>query len=147
LSGAYFRYSFCSADCQRSAWADLLLQIDTYTGMLLDAIGDLGIRDNTIFVFTAANGLEATHHGNNSATIETSFHGSAGSRTTDIDIDFDDIFDQLETTFIHAHRKQAIYENQKKVREGAFLYEHSPIFANHFVFHWFRFFEQSNTCG
>jgi len=60
------------------AWADLLLQIDTYTGQLLDAVDDLGLRDNTIFVFTADNGPEAASHGNNSATIESAMHGSAG---------------------------------------------------------------------
>jgi arylsulfatase len=59
-------------------WADLLLQIDTYAGRLLNAIDELGIRDNTIFVFTADNGPEATHPGNNSATIETLQQGSAG---------------------------------------------------------------------
>ncbi len=60
------------------AWADLLLQIDTYTGRLLDAIDGLGASDNTIFVFTADNGPEATDHGNNSGTVETLMHGSAG---------------------------------------------------------------------
>ena len=60
------------------AWADLLLQIDTYTGRLLDAIDDLGVRENTIFVFTADNGPEATDHGNNSGTVETLMQGSAG---------------------------------------------------------------------
>ena len=59
-------------------WADLLLQIDPYAGRLLNAIDELGIRDNTIFVFTADNGPEATHPGNNSATIETLQQGSAG---------------------------------------------------------------------
>ncbi len=60
------------------AWADLLLQIDTYNGRLLDAIDELGIRDNTIFVFTADNGPEAAPHGNNTATVETLMQGSAG---------------------------------------------------------------------
>ncbi len=59
------------------AWADLLLQIDSYTGSLLDAIDELGIRDNTIFIFTADNGPEAAH-GNNTLTLETSTLGSAG---------------------------------------------------------------------
>jgi arylsulfatase len=59
------------------AWADLLLQIDSYTGSLLDAIDELGIRDNTIFIFTADNGPEAAH-GNNTLTLETSTQGSAG---------------------------------------------------------------------
>ncbi|MEE8261487.1 MAG: arylsulfatase [Gammaproteobacteria bacterium] len=59
-------------------WADLLLQIDTYNGRLLDAIDELGIRDNTIFVFTADNGPEATNFGDNMATVETFIQGSAG---------------------------------------------------------------------
>ena len=60
------------------AWADLLLQIDTYTGKLLDTVDELGIADDTIFVFTADNGPEAATHGNNSGTVETFMHGSAG---------------------------------------------------------------------
>jgi arylsulfatase len=59
-------------------WADLLLQIDTYTGRLLDAIDDLGIRDDTIFIFTADNGPEAPPHGNSTLTVETASPGSAG---------------------------------------------------------------------
>jgi arylsulfatase len=59
------------------AWADLLLQIDTYIGRLLDAIDELGIRDDTIFIFTADNGPEAAH-GNNTLTLETSTQGTAG---------------------------------------------------------------------
>ncbi len=60
------------------AWADLLLQIDTYTGRLLDAIDDLGISDNTIFVFTADNGPEAVPNGTNTVAVETAMTGSAG---------------------------------------------------------------------
>ena len=59
-------------------WADLLVQIDTYNGRLLDAIDELGIRDNTIFIFTADNGPEAPPHGNVTLTVETSSPGSAG---------------------------------------------------------------------
>jgi arylsulfatase len=59
-------------------WADLLLQIDTYTGRLLDTIDELGIRDNTIFIFTADNGPEAPPHGNVTLTVETASPGSAG---------------------------------------------------------------------
>jgi arylsulfatase len=59
-------------------WADLLLQIDTYNGRLLDAIDELGIRDNTIFIFTADNGPEAPPHGNVTLTVETASPGSAG---------------------------------------------------------------------
>ena len=62
----------------KGSWADLLLQIDTYTGRLLDAIDELGIRDETIFIFTADNGPEAPPHGNTTSTVETGSSGSAG---------------------------------------------------------------------
>lgn len=41
-------------------WADALAQMDSYTGELLDAVDNLGIRDNTIFIFTSDNGPEMT---------------------------------------------------------------------------------------
>jgi len=59
-------------------WADLLLQIDTYTGRLLDTIDDLGIRDNTIFIFTADNGPEATPPGTSTLEVTTPNPGIAG---------------------------------------------------------------------
>lgn len=59
-------------------WADLLLQIDTYNGRLLDTIDELGIADNTIFIFTADNGPEAVPHGNVALAVEISAGGSAG---------------------------------------------------------------------
>lgn len=60
------------------AWADLLLQIDDYTGELMDKIDELGIADNTIFIFTADNGPEAMSFENTSMTVETAVHGSPG---------------------------------------------------------------------
>jgi len=39
-------------------WADVLMQIDSYVGRLLDAVDELGLRDNTIFIFTSDNGPE-----------------------------------------------------------------------------------------
>ena len=39
-------------------WGDVLMQIDAYTGQLLDALDELGIADNTIFIFTSDNGPE-----------------------------------------------------------------------------------------
>jgi arylsulfatase A-like enzyme len=60
------------------AWADLLAQIDSYTGELLDTLDDLGIADNTIFVFTADNGPEALGYESTSMTLETAVHGSPG---------------------------------------------------------------------
>ena len=59
-------------------WADLLHQIDEYNGMLLDAVDELGIRDNTVFIFTADNGPEAFPEGTNAANIETAYPESAG---------------------------------------------------------------------
>jgi len=60
------------------AWADLLHQIDELNGRLLDAIDELGIRDNTIFIFTADNGPEAMATGNHSLSPSPAFIGSAG---------------------------------------------------------------------
>jgi arylsulfatase len=59
-------------------WADLLMQIDSYTGELLDKLEKLGIAENTIVIFTADNGPEATDFGETSLTVETAAHGSAG---------------------------------------------------------------------
>jgi len=59
-------------------WADVLAQIDAYNGMLLDAIDELGIADNTIFIFTADNGPEALPEGTNTAAIDYPIPGTAG---------------------------------------------------------------------
>lgn len=59
------------------AWADMLMQIDAYTGEILDTIDDLGIRENTIVIFTADNGPEMAH-GNNMVSLETTSQGSPG---------------------------------------------------------------------
>jgi arylsulfatase len=59
-------------------WGDILMQIDSYVGELLDAIDDLGIADDTIVIFTADNGPEALEAGGTSLTVETAVHGSAG---------------------------------------------------------------------
>ena len=59
-------------------WADLLLQIDSYTGELLDKIDELGIAENTIFIFTADNGPEATDFQSTNLTVETIIQGSSG---------------------------------------------------------------------
>lgn len=46
-------------------FADVLVQMDDYVGRLLDSVDRLGIRDDTIFVFTSDNGPEMTepYHG------------------------------------------------------------------------------------
>ncbi len=59
-------------------WGDLLMQIDSYVGELLDTIDDLGLAENTIFIFTADNGPEALSAGETSMTVETAINGSAG---------------------------------------------------------------------
>ena len=59
-------------------WADLLMQIDSYTGELLEKIDDLGVAENTIFIFTADNGPEALDFGSTNLTVETATHGSPG---------------------------------------------------------------------
>jgi arylsulfatase len=59
-------------------WGDLLMQIDNYVGNLIDTIDDLGLAENTIFIFTADNGPEALSAGETSITVETAINGSAG---------------------------------------------------------------------
>jgi arylsulfatase len=46
-------------------YADVLAQLDTYVGELLDMVDELNIRNNTIFIFTSDNGPEMIpgHHG------------------------------------------------------------------------------------
>lgn len=41
---------------KNGVWGDLLMQIDSYTGRLLDEVDKLGIADNTIVIFTSDNG-------------------------------------------------------------------------------------------
>ena len=45
-------------------FADVLAQTDAYVGRLLDEVDKLGIRDSTVFIFTADNGPDPTlpHH-------------------------------------------------------------------------------------
>jgi arylsulfatase len=59
-------------------WGDLLMQIDSYVGELLGTIDDLGLAEDTIFIFTADNGPEALSAGETSLTVETAIHGSSG---------------------------------------------------------------------
>jgi arylsulfatase len=62
----------------KGPWGDILMQIDGYVGELLDAVDELGIAEETIFIFTADNGPEALSDGETSLTVETAVHGSAG---------------------------------------------------------------------
>jgi arylsulfatase len=59
-------------------WGDLLMQIDSYVGELLETIDDLGLAEETIFIFTADNGPESLSAGETSMTVETAINGSAG---------------------------------------------------------------------
>jgi arylsulfatase A-like enzyme len=59
-------------------WADLLMQIDSYMGDLLDTIDELGISEKTIVIFTADNGPEALDFEATNLTVETAVHGSPG---------------------------------------------------------------------
>jgi len=62
-------------------WADVLAQTDHYVGELLDTVDELGIRDNTIFIFTADNGPEALapHQGFGGPWRGSYFTGLEGS--------------------------------------------------------------------
>ncbi len=59
-------------------WADVLAQIDAYNGMLLDAIDELGIGDDTLFIFTSDNGPEAFPEGTNTGSVDYPIPGTAG---------------------------------------------------------------------
>jgi arylsulfatase len=41
-------------------WADMLAEMDENVGQMLDAVDRLGVRDNTIVIFTSDNGAEFT---------------------------------------------------------------------------------------
>ena len=62
-------------------WGDVLMQIDAYTGELLDKVDELGITDNTVFIFTADNGGEMlpTYQGWNGPWSGSYFTGKEGS--------------------------------------------------------------------
>lgn len=62
-------------------WGDVLMQIDAYVAELLDAIDDLGIADDTIFVFTSDNGPEMLpgHNGWSGPWRGSYFTGLEGS--------------------------------------------------------------------
>jgi len=62
-------------------WADVLAQTDSYVGEILDVIDELGIRDNTIFIFTADNGPEGAipHQGLSGPWRGSYFTGLEGS--------------------------------------------------------------------
>jgi arylsulfatase len=66
---------------KNGVWADVLTEIDTYVGQLLDTADKLGIKDNTIFIFTSDNGGDMTtqNWGFNGPWRGTLFTGLEGS--------------------------------------------------------------------
>jgi arylsulfatase len=62
-------------------WGDVLMQIDAYTGELLDTLDELGIADKTIFIFTSDNGPEMIpgHNGWSGPWRGSYFTGLEGS--------------------------------------------------------------------
>jgi len=40
------------------SFADVLVQTDDYVGEVLDTIDELGLKENTVFIFTSDNGRE-----------------------------------------------------------------------------------------
>ena len=62
-------------------WGDILMQIDAYTGRLLDTVAKLGIADDTIFIFTSDNGPEMApgHQGWSGPWTGTYFTAKEGS--------------------------------------------------------------------
>ncbi len=62
-------------------WGDVLMQIDAYTGELLDLIDEVGIAEETIFIFTSDNGPEMLpgHNGWSGPWRGSYFTGLEGS--------------------------------------------------------------------
>jgi len=62
-------------------WGDVLAQLDDYVGELLDTVDEAGIRDDTVFIFTADNGPEAAipHQGFGGPWRGSYFTGLEGS--------------------------------------------------------------------
>ena len=65
-------------------WADVLSEMDYRVGQVLDAIDDLGVRDNTIVIWTSENGPEEVfpHNGARGPWRGTYFTGYEGSLRT-----------------------------------------------------------------
>ena len=65
-------------------WADVLTEVDNRAGQLLDAIDELGIRENTIFIWMSENGPEEIypHHGTSGPWRGTYFTALEGSLRT-----------------------------------------------------------------
>ena len=50
-----------AAKTKRGNWADVLTQMDAFTGAILDKLGELGVSDDTIVVWASDNGSESTY--------------------------------------------------------------------------------------
>jgi len=46
---------------KRGNWADVLTQMDAFTGMILDKLEELGVADDTIVVWASDNGSDSTY--------------------------------------------------------------------------------------
>ena len=46
---------------KRGNWADILTQMDDFTGMILDKLDELGLADDTIVVWASDNGADTTY--------------------------------------------------------------------------------------
>jgi arylsulfatase len=62
-------------------FADVLAQTDAYVGRLMDTVDELGIKDDTIFIFTSDNGPDPTtpHHSFSGPWSGSYFTGKEGS--------------------------------------------------------------------
>jgi arylsulfatase len=89
-------------------WADVLAQTDAYVGEILDAVDEVGIRDNTIFIFTADNGPEGVvpHQG-----FSGPWRGSYLGRVPD-----DRVIDSLDQTAFF------MGETDESARESVVVY-------------------------
>ena len=47
---------------KRGNWADILTQMDDFTGVILDKLDELGVADDTIVVWASDNGPDPTYH-------------------------------------------------------------------------------------
>ena len=65
---------------KKGNWADLLTQMDDFTGRILDALDELGVADDTIVVWTSDNGADPNIHTPSADPEDVGgvWHGSSG---------------------------------------------------------------------
>jgi arylsulfatase len=114
---------------RRQAKADkpffVYLPYDSYVGELLETIDDLGLADDTIFIFTADNGPEALSAGETSMTVETALHGSAGPWRSTL---FTGYEGALRVPFA-VRWPDKIDKTQQSGREGFVIYMGNDVFG------------------